>query len=203
LKYNFTSAGPGIDLTQGSADRIRLVFGDISTSNFTPLSLYVSLPPNSSSNGVSLYLGSWDDLILEYPFSTFPVSMSSVQSVTLSIWRNFPGASLVVESITTAAQPLAGDYNRDGMVDSADYSVWRRFAGINTRTNSIFPIASADGNADGRVDSADYIIWRKSVASGSGAGFGVADLVPEPSPLYPALCALILARDPRVRRRGD
>jgi hypothetical protein len=189
LKYDYSSAAQGVDLTQGGADRIRLVFEDISTPTFTPVTLFVTLPPNASNNGISLYVGNWDGVILEYPYSKFTVPMNSVQSINLDVWRNYPGASFVLKSITTAAPPLVGDYNRDGLVDSGDYAVWRQFVGISTRTNSVFPIASADGNADGRVDGADYIIWRRS-AAGTGISVIANDLVPEPGAILLDLFAL-------------
>jgi hypothetical protein len=53
------------------------------------------------------------------------------------------------------AQPdaLLGDYNVDGVVDTADYLVWRKAKGSTTDLH-------ADGNGDGIVDDADYSVWR-------------------------------------------
>lgn len=47
---------------------------------------------------------------------------------------------------------LSGDYNGDGTVDAADYTVWRDAEG------SIDDLA-ADGNGDGVVDAADRQVW--------------------------------------------
>ena len=75
---------------------------------------------------------------------------------------------------------LAGDYNSDGVVGLADYSVWRDALG-----SAMTPLTGADGNGNGVVDAADYAIWR--------ANFGVSETsslqsarsaVPEP----PSLC---------------
>jgi hypothetical protein len=200
IKYDFAPAGQGIDLTQGAQDRFRLNFGDI-TTGFTPLGLYATLPSNSSSNGISVYAGNWSGMILEFPFAKFPVSLAETQSLTLDVARNPAGASLVVKSITTAGQPLAGDYNRDGTVDSADYLVWRQFVGVNTKTNSIFPIASADGDGNGAVDAADYIIWRKNLGTGSAAGSTANYFVPEPAAVSIVLYALANLSLLLVRRR--
>lgn len=52
---------------------------------------------------------------------------------------------------------LAGDFTRDGVVDSADYSLWRD--SIGTANKGARGIA-ADGNGDSRVDLADYAIWK-------------------------------------------
>lgn len=69
---------------------------------------------------------------------------------------------------------LPGDYNRDGAVDAADYTVWRDAVG---ETGIGLP---ADGNGDFQVTAADYQVWRTAfgdVAAGAGQN------VPEPTTL--------------------
>jgi hypothetical protein len=66
---------------------------------------------------------------------------------------------------------LPGDFNRDSVVNSADYDDWLSNYGSLTDRG-------ADANLDGVVDAADYVIWRKLVGAG-GAG-GVSGNVPEP-----------------------
>jgi len=46
-----------------------------------------------------------------------------------------------------------GDYNLDGVVDAADYSVWRDNVGSTT-------FLEADGNGDQVVDQLDYEVWK-------------------------------------------
>jgi hypothetical protein len=73
-----------------------------------------------------------------------------------------------------------GDYNRDGLVDAADYVVWRRAAGQNVPFYTV-----ADGNGDGMVSSADYEVWRLNFGKtipGAASG-SVSPAVPEPSSL--------------------
>lgn len=48
-----------------------------------------------------------------------------------------------------------GDYNKNGRVDAADYTLWRNTLG-ETVTNG----ADADGNANGVIDQGDYDNWK-------------------------------------------
>lgn len=75
----------------------------------------------------------------------------------------------------------AGDFNGDGVVDTADYDVWRNSFGNAT----ILFGTGADGNYDGVVDAADFTVWRNGL--GMGAVGGVA--VPEPTALMLTIIA--------------
>jgi hypothetical protein len=108
-----------------------------------------------------------------------------------------PHAQLQFEFQVSQQPILAGDYNRDGAVNAADYMVWRDSVG------SVGAFA-ADGNGDRKVDQLDYLYWRQrfgNVATGAAAG---AANVPEP-----AVLAIIVAAASGVmplvgrRRRGD
>ena len=87
-------------------------------------------------------------------------------------------------TVTFSSLPL-GDYNQDGTVDAADYTVWRDSLGAN-----VAAFAGADGSGNGVVDQADYEVWKANfgaVATGAGgAAFAVAssnDEVSEGLPL--------------------
>lgn len=76
------------------------------------------------------------------------------------------------------AHTLDGDYNFDGLVDAADYSLWRDAFG---RTGAGL---NADSNFDGVVDQLDYAAWKVNFGqSVTGAGSTSATAVPEPTPL--------------------
>jgi hypothetical protein len=51
---------------------------------------------------------------------------------------------------------LTGDYNQNGVVDAADYTVWRDTLGQTGLT----PFSGADGDGDGTVDPDDYSVWK-------------------------------------------
>jgi hypothetical protein len=89
-----------------------------------------------------------------------------------------------------------GDYNGNGVVDAADYVVWR-----NTLTQTVAAGSGADGNANAMVDAADYDYWRARFGNMLAASSG-ATHVPEPtapSLMAAALAALILQRLGRAR----
>lgn len=53
------------------------------------------------------------------------------------------------------AAPLTGDFSGDGLVDAADYTVWR-----DTQGQFVTPFSGADADGSGLVDAADEAIWR-------------------------------------------
>lgn len=83
--------------------------------------------------------------------------------------------------------PLPGDYNNDGLVDAADYTLWRDGKPLPTET------ATA-----GVTDAADYAVWR---ANYRGAGEGGAMAIPEPTALAYVLLGLTCRR--AIRGRDD
>jgi hypothetical protein len=114
--------------------------------------------------------------------------------------------STVLTTLTTGGklQQIAlpfvlGDYNHNGIVDAADYTVWR-----DTLGRSVAVGIGADGNGDGLIDAEDLNVWRQHF--GEKLPAGSASNVPEPSSLLlasvaAAICLLAMAR--RRHRRMD
>jgi hypothetical protein len=71
---------------------------------------------------------------------------------------------------------LAGDFNGDGIVDAADYTVWRDTQGATGAG------LAADANGDNVVNAADYAIWRSNFGQ-TQASLAAAGAVPEPASL--------------------
>lgn len=104
-------------------------------------------------------------------FSSIGTSTSfgaaSAATITTTVRTNFMEA------------PLLPDYNNNGVVDAADYVLWRKGS------------PAADGNGDTFVDQQDYELWREhfgAIVGGGGAGSGFSGAsVPEP-----ASCVLLV-----------
>ena len=123
--------------------------------------------------GISQVL--WNEqLVLSAP------QTADLQQLALS-FGNFGGTALPshfgtisVGNVAVAEVPLlAGDYNRDGFINAADYNNWRATFG-----QSATPGSGTDGNGNGTIDAADYAVWRDKLGNGDDAA-SVA--VPEPS----------------------
>ena len=82
-----------------------------------------------------------------------------------------------VELVGSSAA-VTGDYNGNGIVDDADYSVWLAALGGTTLLND---------NTPGTVDDTDYDYWKANFGSTSGIGTVVGASIPEPSTLILAL----------------
>ena len=92
---------------------------------------------------------------------------------------------------TEAIEVILGDYSGNGVIDAADYNVWRDTFGAQG------PDLRADGNGDGVVNVSDYNIWRDRFEQVSNG----ADL-PEPATGMALLCVLAAYWTTARRRRG-
>src|SRR5262249_47488011 len=81
-----------------------------------------------------------------------------------------------ISAALIATPSLPGDYNHDGIVDAADYTVWRDSLG-EAGTG-----LAADGDNDGAVTMLDYQVWQQNFGQSSG-GMGArhGGVVPEPT----------------------
>ncbi|MEN0110439.1 MAG: hypothetical protein AAF805_06910 [Planctomycetota bacterium] len=95
--------------------------------------------------------------------------------------------------VYVSAEFLEGDYNGDGAVDAADYTVWRD----NEGATGLAAWSPGDGDGDGDLDPDDYQAWRDQY------GMTLDDLatspassttIPEPASLLLVIAAASLAR---------
>jgi len=123
-----------------------------------------------------------------------------------------PGSS--VAALDVAAVPwaelqlnLPGDYNGNGVVDGADYVLWRDMNGQSGAG------LAADGDGNQQVNQADYLVWRQNfgarsqliVGNGpaSGSGWVAGATIPEPSSAHVFLVAVaMIGAANRGRKKG-
>ena len=102
------------------------------------------------------------------------------------------GGDFAYQRSTPAGPSLSGDYNNNGVVDAADYVVWR----TNQGTTNVLP----NDPIGGMIGTAQYNQWRAHFGqtAGSGASASVNATVPEPGTLVPMVFAAV---GWRLRRR--
>ena len=80
---------------------------------------------------------------------------------------------------------LPGDFNHDGIVDAADYTVWQDTLGQTG------PGLMADGDGNHVVDVADYDIWKRYFGDTDSQLSAASRAIPEPSSLALAIPAVL------------
>lgn len=121
---------------------------------------------------------------------------TTIPGVTFGSSRQVPAEMLILPTAATsstglfgpnirAVEPatLLGDYNDDGSVNIADYTVWRDSLGSTSQL-------AADGDGDLIVDQDDYELWVANYGASSQQVARVAAL-PEPGSLL-SICLGIL-----------
>jgi hypothetical protein len=90
---------------------------------------------------------------------------------------------------------VPGDYNGNGIVDAADYTVWRDHLG------QTFALPNRSSMLSGPISQSDYDFWKSQFGNHAGSGAGAA--VPEPSAaaLLAIGCVASLAVVRRIRQR--
>ena len=92
------------------------------------------------------------------------------------------GAFYTIEPTYVTSVAVPGDYNQDGTVNAADYTIWRDSLGSTTDLRANGDNSGASAN---KIDQADYEFWKVNFSqhSGSGAVAIAAASVPEPATL--------------------
>ena len=147
----------------------------------------------SSSIGSTFALATWDQDFTIDPatgmayLTGHTAAMGSMERALFAIGladgsvsqsANFDFATLDLANnpnALVAFSSMSGDYNRNGIVDAADYVVWRKAAGSQAeydiwRANFGHSAAAlslpGDYNYDNFVNAADYVLWRKTGING-------------------------------------
>jgi hypothetical protein len=96
------------------------------------------------------------------------------------------GTTLVLEA---TGGGLAGDYNKNGVVDAADYVIWRDTLGSTVDLRG-------DGDGNGVVTQADYLFWK--VRFGNSTAGAATTAVPEPGTWLLVMLGLLITGYPRI-----
>jgi hypothetical protein len=91
---------------------------------------------------------------------------------TLPGANNAAGRPPTYDLVVAAPPGVAGDYNGNGVVDAADYVLWRNGGPLQNEVD-----------APGTVNAADYTAWRARFGNTSGSGSLGGGVVPEPTSL--------------------
>jgi hypothetical protein len=110
-----------------------------------------------------LLTGTWDNGL---PFS---FDLSSTLTFTSDTF--LPGSTLMITLV--APDLLPGDYNDDGIVNAADYVVWRNH--VDTETSL------PNDETPGMVTAEDYTVWADNFGTSVGQGSAGGGAVPEPA----------------------
>jgi hypothetical protein len=175
---------PGFDNTKYQARVVGATDGTMNTQGWYNLSLARSVgwhearialgAPAGTATPVSFYI---DDMVNPLLVHNI-MSPSGIDVVELNgAFGPTPG---YFDDITVSA-PLAGDYNHNGVVDAADYVLWRK--GLDTT-----------------FTQADYDTWRGNFGLSGGSGAISGSAVPEPATMVVAILgmAVMFARRKQV-----
>jgi hypothetical protein len=117
--------------------------------------------------------------------------------VDLATGSNFapdPNSGEIYRILTNSL--IDGDYDANGLVDAADYVLWKELYGSDD--------LRADGNGNNEVDAADYTVWRNNLGNSAqtlGNGGSLNDsAVPEPSSLFTVFQLLAVVSASRTFR---
>lgn len=122
------------------------------------------------------------------PYSVFNNAIST--NLGVGVFTSTPGTSdYVIDQVSFSAmlsepQSVPGDYNGDGIVDAADYTVWRDTLGSTE-------MLDADGDQSGEVDSNDYTFWRERYGDSLNSPASTSLAVPEANALVLLQAALV------------
>jgi hypothetical protein len=205
LNADFTAEGHNqITLRMARSSATELIVGRIPAFMLLNLRSGVGGPNSAGGNMVVRPIISDDAYIIQAPYSMFrgfrPIDFTDIDTIGVSLF--FAGlASVTVDEIFTSAG-LPGDYNLDGAVNAADYTVWQDNLGENVSLPNENPAASTRGI----VDAEDLVFWKSRFGQtfpAAAGGAGGVSAVPEPGTwLMCCLAATLVMAPCRGRMRG-
>ena len=181
---------------------------DVAASEFLPNTTYMVIGKIAGNGAAANTMqASWfasGSVIDNFTNPSFPWMLTASSSAnfnptidmlqfTSAAVANFTVSNVWIGSDASffAATPAwSGDYNGDGAVDAADYTVWRSAMGSTSNL-------AADGNGNGVIDNADLSVWQANF--GRTLGSGAATAVPEPHAVALLLVGCVLLISNRIQ----
>lgn len=187
--YTITSAAGSLNTSwNGLSDTVANWQKNISTENaLAELSaLDLGSNPGAPLAPLTIHSGATYDLGTAF-------NMGGTEDLAFSFLLTSDIAGNGFAGVVRYLSGVAGDYNGDGMVNLADYTVWRDTLGSTTDLR-------ADGNNSGGIEAGDYSVWKSNFGLGSGGALVASNSqVPEPASLV--LVSVLLAIGVAARRR--
>lgn len=153
-----------------------------------------STPPNKLTFRLeNSTLGTSKDVVIsdlgpDWPF--YNVVFVGVTDATpfdrISLVESYDYDGLLYDDLIAGdLQPAArGDFDGDGSVDDADFTLWRN----NFGASGSAPYALGDGDGDGATTGADFLIWQRQLPT------PLVQVVPEPAAVSLLAAAIVFAR---------
>jgi hypothetical protein len=209
--------GPSVAALSIQGDYIQSTFGELvlelaSASEFDRLlvTLDAIVDGTLTIDLIGGYVPSGGEVFDILDFDTLKGTFATVLLPMLPSLLEWDTSQLYTSGVLAVLSALPGDYNGNGVVDAADYTVWR-----NTLGAMVSVFSGADGNGNNQIDVGDYTVWKAhfgETAGGPGSGSGdFGELsrvgaspsqaaVPEPAVLTLVLGVLIVASAVRCGR---
>jgi hypothetical protein len=129
--------------------------------------------------------GEWIDGLDSVPFLGFRLVSGPGDAHAQFLYR---GATVDEATQDIHLVDIPGDYNHNGLVDAADYVVWRHTLGQTG------PGLAADGDGNQQIDASDYTVWKMSFGEATGGSGLVHVPVPEPATSLMLIVAIAAIR---------
>jgi hypothetical protein len=157
--------------------------------------------------------GSLSTFILELPAVVHLTTENIYLDLMFTSWGQGFGGGGRFAYIRSSPAPIVvttGDYNGNGVVDAADYTVWRDTLGQTVAMAGDGADGTGPGGMpDGLVDQLDYQFWKDrfgnvvpGAGGGSAGGLAASVAVPEPGTLAVAMIVLLTVSSAAVYRNG-
>ena len=181
ILYSGATISPGPSTATLHIGTVSLASGSVVKIEITSASSFDKLVTDEANLGGDIQISLLDGYVPAIgasfdilDWNTIFGSFATLSLPSLPEGRTWDTSQLYASGlISVASAGVAGDYNGNGTVDAADYTVWRDHLGQSV---------TLPGDATpGMVTQADYDIWKSNFGNHAGSGSGSSTTVPEPT----------------------